>query len=111
MPKIPFVGKFAFLTRFVIPPVFVVLMLLGYHYSKQCPYVYGYGEIETPKLNTVQIAQNKIRDNFGDTNFVALVYPKTDYNVEKAMLAELDTYEEVDYSMGLSNVEAIPFLK
>ena len=88
VPKIPFVGKFAFLTRFVIPPVFVVLMLLGYHYSKQCPYVYGYGEIETPKLNTVQIAQNKIRDNFGDTNFVALVYPKTDYNVEKAMLAD-----------------------
>ncbi len=107
VPKIPFVGKFAYLTRFVIPPVFVVLMLLGYHYSKQCPYVYGYGEIETPKLNTVQIAQNKIRDNFGDTNFVALVYPKTDYSVEKAMLAELDTYEEVDYSMGLSNVEAM----
>ena len=107
VPKIPFVGKAAYATRFLIPPVFVVLMVLGYHFSTQCPYVYGYGEIETPKLNYVQIAENKINDNFGATNFVALVYPKTDYAVEKELLAELDGYDEVDSSMGLSNVEAM----
>lgn len=107
VPKIPFVGKFAYATRHWIPPLFLVLMLLGYHYSNNCPYVYGYGDIETPKLNTVQIAQNKIQDNFGATNFVALVYPKTDYDVEKELLTQLDGWEEVDYSMGLSNVEAM----
>ena len=107
VPKIPFVGKMAYRTRYIIPPIFAVLLLLGYHYSSRCPYVYGYGEIETPKLNYVQIAQNKIDDNFGASNFVALVYPKTDYAVERELLAELDTYEEVDYSMGLSNVEAM----
>lgn len=107
VPKIPFVGRFAYKTRFIIPPIFLALLAAGYHFSSQCPYVYGYGEIETPKLNYVQIAENKIRDNFGATNFVALVYPKNDYETEKAMLAELDTYEEIDYSMGLSNVEAM----
>ena len=107
VPKIPFVGKFAYKTRLIVPPVFLALILLGYHFSTQCPYVYGYGDIKTPKLNTVQIAENKIKDNFGVTNFVALVYPKTDYAAEKAMLAELDRYDEVDYSMGLSNIEAI----
>ena len=107
VPHIPFVGKFAYKTRYIIPPVFIVLMLLGYHFSNQCPYVYGYGEIATPKLNYVQIAENKIRDNFGATNFVALVYPRDDYEIEKEMLAELDTYDEIDYSMGLSNVEAM----
>ena len=107
VPHIPFVGKFAYKTRFIIPPIFIVLVLLGYKFSGDCPYVYGYGEIETPKLNYVQIAENKIRDNFGATNFVALVYPTDDYQIEKRMLAELDTYEEVDYSMGLSNVEAM----
>jgi len=107
VPHIPFVGKFAYKTRFIIPPIFIVLILFGYKFSSDCPYVYGYGEIETPKLNYVQIAENKIRDNFGATNFVALVYPKDDYTVEKKMLAELDTYEEIDYSMGLSNVEAM----
>ena len=107
VPKIPFVGEFAYKTRLIVPPVFLALILLGYHFSTQCPYVYGYGDIKTPKLNTVQIAENKIKDNFGETNFVALVYPKTDYAAEKAMLAELDRYDEVDYSMGLSNIEAI----
>ena len=63
--------------------------------------------METPVLNYVQIADNKITDNFGSKNFVALVYPKTDYAVERELLAELDTYDEVDYSMGLSNVEAM----
>ena len=107
VPKIPFVGKMAYRTRYIIPPIFAVLLLLGYHYSSRCPYVYGYGEIETPKLNYVQIAQNKIDDNFGASNFVALVYPKTDYAVERELLAELDTYDQVDSSMGLSNVEAM----
>ena len=107
VPHIPFVGRFAYKTRLIIPPIFLVLILVGYHFSSQCPYVYGYGDIETPKLNYVQIAENKIEDNFGTTNFVALVYPKDDYETEKALLAELDTYEEIDYSMGLSNVEAM----
>lgn len=107
VPKIPFVGSFDYKTRYLIPPIFVALMLLGYHFSGECPYAYGYGGIETPKLNFVQIAQNKITDNFGASNFVALVYPKSDYAVEKKMLEELDTYDEVDYSMGLSNVEAM----
>ena len=107
VPHIPFVGKFAYKTRYIIPPLFIVLILFGYHFSNQCPYVYGYGEIEPPVLNDIQIAENKIRDNFGATNFVALVYPKDDYEIEKTMLAELDTYEEIDYSMGLSNVEAM----
>ncbi len=107
VPHIPFVGRFAYKTRYIVPPIFICLILLGCYYSNRCPYVYGYDEIETPKLNYVQIAENKIADNFSATNFVALVYPKDDYGIEKKLLAELDSYEEVDYSMGLSNVEAM----
>jgi len=107
VPHIPFVGKFAWATRFIVPPIFVVVMLLGFHFSNDCPYVYGYGEIETPKQNYVQEADSMIADSFGATNFVALVYPKDDYGIEADMLAELEKYDEVDYSMGLSNVEAM----
>lgn len=107
VPKIPFVGKFAYATRYVIPPVFVVALVMGYVFAGNCPYAYGYGGLETPKLNETQIAENMIHDNFGATNFVALVVPQEDYAVEAAMLAELDEYDEVDYSMGLSNIEAM----
>lgn len=107
IPKIPFVGKFAHATRFIIPPIFAAVLVLACVLSSSCPYVYGYGNIETPKLNDTQVAENMIVDNFGATNFVALVVPKEDYATEAKLLAELDEYEEVDYSMGLSNVEAM----
>ena len=107
VPPIPFVGRFAYATRFIVPPIFIVVMLLGSHFSNDCPYVYGYGEIETPKQNYVQEADRMIFERFGATNFVALVYPSADYSIEAKLLAELDGYEEVDYSMGLSNLEAM----
>lgn len=107
IPKIPFVGKFAYATRFIIPPLFVVLIIFGFFLSGECPYAYGYGELETPKLNETQIAENMIADNFGETNFVALVVPKGDYVTESKLLSELEKYPEVDYTMGLSNVEAM----
>ncbi|MGN0968689.1 MAG: RND family transporter [Oscillospiraceae bacterium] len=107
IPKIPFVGKFAHATRFIIPPLFVVLVVFAFHFSSDCPYAYGYSNLETPKLNNTQIAENMITDSFGSDNFVALMVPTGDYNAERALLAELEEYEEVDYSMGLSNVEAM----
>lgn len=107
VPKIPFVGKFAYATRRVIPFAFLVIIIIGYHYSKNCPYAYGYGVIQTPKLNETQIAENMIRDNFTSTNMLALMVPTGDYEKEAALLKELDRYSEVDHTMGISNIEAI----
>lgn len=91
----------------MIPPVFLVLVVLGIHFSSDCPYVYGYGSIETPKLNEVQIASQMIEENFTSKNLVALMVPTGDYEKERMILDELEQYTEVDYTMGLSNVEAM----
>ena len=107
IPPIPFVGKFAYLTRVIIPPLFVVVVLFAFRFSGGCPYVYGYGSIETPKLNETQIASNLIGDTFTSTNLVALMVPAGDYQREKLLLDELEQYDEVDYTMGLTNVEAM----
>jgi len=107
IPSIPFVGKFAYATRMVVPPVFAVLVLLAFHFSGNCPYVYGYGSIETPKLNETQIAADLISDTFTSSNLVALVVPTGDYDAERAILEELEGYDEVDYTLGLTNAEAM----
>ncbi len=107
IPQIPFVGKFAYATKFVIPPLFVVALVLAFNLSGNCPFAYGYSILDTPKLNETQIAQNMIEDTFGADNYVALVVPGGDYDAERKLLEKLDTYEEVDYTMGLSNVEAM----
>ncbi len=107
IPPIPFVGKFAYATRVLIPPVFAVIVVLAFHFSGGCPYVYGYGSIETPKLNETQIASNLISDTFTSTNLVAVMVPTGDYDAERALLDELERYEEVDYTLGLTNAEAM----
>ena len=46
VPEIPFVGRFAWRTRKVIPVIFLVVILIGYHFSNLCPYAYGYDVIK-----------------------------------------------------------------
>ena len=107
VPKIPFVGKIDYATRHIVPIVFVAIALLGLHFSNNCPYAYGYSSLTTPKLNESQIADNMVADNFTSQNMLALVVPAGDYDKEKALLEELETYDEIDYTMGLANVEAM----
>ena len=102
VPKISFVGKFAYATRHVVPILFVALAVIGCRLSSDCPYAYGYGLISAPKLNETQIAENMI-----DDNLMALVVPAGDYDKERVILDELEQYDEVDSTLGLSNVEAM----
>ena len=107
IPKIPFVGKFCYKTRHIIPAVFVVVMAGAFWASQNTPYVYGYDTLTTPLLNDTQIAENMIEDTFGSANYVALVVPHGDYEKEKKMITELESREEVDYCVGLANTEAL----
>ena len=107
VPKISFAGHFDYKTRHVIPAVFVLIIVCAFFLSNHCPYAYGYGAIETPMINDVQRASNLIEESFGSNNFVALVYEGNDYETEKRMIEEIESYDEVDYCMGLSNIEAI----
>jgi predicted RND superfamily exporter protein len=107
VPDIPFVGRFAWRTRKIVPAIFVVVILIAYHFSSLCPYAYGYGLISAPKQNETQFAQQMIEDNFTSKNMLALIVPTGDYDKESAILDELGQYDEVDSTMGLTNIEAL----
>ena len=107
VPKIPLVGKIDYATRHVVPLVFLVLVVLGVHYSNLCPYAYGYSSLTTPKLNENQIADRMVSDNFTSMNMLALVVPVGDYEKEAELLEELESYDEIDSTMGLANIAAM----
>ena len=107
IPKISFVGRIDYATRHVVPLVFIAVALLGLHFSNKCPYAYGYSSLTTPKLNESQIADNMVADNFTSSNMLALIAPSGDYEKEAQLLEELESYDEIDYTMGLANVEAM----
>lgn len=107
IPDIPFVGKFAYKTRFIIPPLFIVVLVGAYLIQSHCPYVYGYTQLETPVQSEAMLVDEMIDESFGKDNFVALVVPAGNYEKEKKLLKELDARPEVDHSQGLANTEAM----
>ena len=107
VPKIPFVGKFAYKTRHIVPVLFTIVIVIAFPLSQKCPYAYGESSLKTPVLNETQIAENMISDNFSSANMLALMVPAGDYEKEAAILSELEQYDEVDYAMGIANVEAM----
>ena len=107
VPDIPFVGKFAYATRYIIPPIFVLAIIAGFKISSDCPYVFGYSTITPPLENSVQKAEKLEENNFGSKNMVALIVPAGNYENEKKLLQDLEACPEVDYTMGLANIEAM----
>lgn len=105
IPKIDRWGKLTLKLRYIGAPLFVVAVVAGFLLSNQCPYVYGYSQIETARQNETQIAEQRVNETFGTQNIMALLVPKGDYASEKALLDRLESYDQVDYAMGLSNVE------
>lgn len=107
VPDIPFVGKFDYATRHVVAPLFVVVIVGAYMVSKDCPYVFGDTTITPPIQNSIQKTEEMQSDNFGSSNMVALIVPAGDYESEAKLLQDLEACPEVDYTMGLTNIEAM----
>lgn len=107
IPPIPFVGKFAYKTRYIMPPLFLILIVAAYLVSSKCPYVYGYSMLETPVQSDAMLVDEMIEESFGASNMVALIVPAGSYEKEKALLKELDLCPEVSSTLGLANTEAM----
>lgn len=85
IPQIPFVGKFAYATRYIVAPAFVVVIIIAMKVSSNTPYVYGYSRITPPLTNEVQEAEALQKENFTSDNMMALVFPSGDYEREKSL--------------------------
>ena len=107
IPDIPFVGKFAYKTRFIVAPLFLVLIVIGFFISNKCPYVFGDSKITPPIQNRVQKIEEMQRETFGSKNMVALVVPSGNYEAEASLISELEGMGEVESVTGLANSEAM----
>lgn len=107
LPEIDMVGKFANKTKYIIPPIFLVLICVAFFFSNNCPYVYSYNDLETAKASDAQIARSHIKSNFGNNNMVAVIVPSGNYDNQRNILKEIDRLDGVKSSMGLANIEAM----
>lgn len=107
LPTISFVGKFAYFTRFIVPPLFVALIIGAFIVSSKCPYVYGYSTLTTPVQNEIQIADEMIKETFGEENFAALMVPRSNYETESKLVHDLENQPEIDHVVALASTEAM----
>ncbi len=107
VPKVPFVGRFAYATRMLIPPIFALVLVGAVTFSNRCPYVYGYDTLVTPKLNEMQIAEKMIAETFSHRAMVAVVIPGGDYSQEQSLIRDFESYSQIDSVTSIANAEAI----
>ena len=107
IPKITAVGKFDVKTRYVVPPIFAIIVIAAAVFANKCPYCYTYTDLVTAKQSESQIAYQKIKSEFGTSNMVAIIVPSGSYENEGKILAELENCSEVKSTMGLANIEAM----
>ena len=103
IPKITFLGKFDVATRFIVPPIFAVVVVVTAVLANKCPYT----DLVTAKQSESQIAHQKIKNTFGVNNMVAVIVPTGDYDSERQLLKDLDSCAEVKSTQGLANIDAM----
>ena len=86
IPEIPFVGKFAYKTRYVMPVLFLIVIVAAYLIQSHCPYVYGYTMLETPVQSNAMLVDELIDESFGTDNFVAMIVPAGNYEDRKSVV-------------------------
>ena len=107
VPKIPFVGRFAYRSRFVIPVIFVVVFVGAFMIYRHTNFAYSEAFLSAPHKNETQIQAETIRARFGESNTLAVIVPAGDYASEQALLNELNACSEVKNAMGLASIPAM----
>ncbi len=105
VPKISLWGKFVVHTRYILLPLFLVVLVVGCIFSNRTRYIYDINSVKSEKKNEYMASKERIDESFNTTNVVAIVVPKGDYEREAKIVADLKLIPEVDTVTALSNVE------
>lgn len=106
LPKINAWGRMTVKTRYVIPPIFALVVIAAAILANQCPYVFGYSTLDTLKQNEYKLSEKKINSTFGEVNNVALILPFKDYESEAKLLSDLEQLEGIEKITSLAGTDA-----
>lgn len=105
VPKITFLGKIAAKTKYIIPPIFIIVLVFAFIEQSNCKYVFDVNSVESAKKSESKIAQEKIESVFGASNQLVVIVPSGDYDKEGRVLKRLEELPYVTSALGLANQE------
>ena len=107
VPKISFLGRAAYATRYVIPPIFSCVIVGAFIFAGRANYVYSQYSVSSIRHNDTQIADMLIEEQFGSTNQMAVIVPSGDYEREARMIENIEDLPRTVSVTGLANIEAV----
>ena len=107
IPKVPFMGKLAYKGRFIVPPIFLAVIVLAYIGFNNINYAYTEELVGSVRKGESDIAFEEIQAHFGSNKQLAVLVPAGDYEKEAALTLELEARPEVNSVLGLATVEAM----
>lgn len=105
VPDIKFWGKIVVKTRFIVPVLFLVVLICGVIFSNSCEYVFSIDSIETYNKSKKRIAMDKINETFTQSDVIALLVPKGNFEKEKNLIQEVMKIKEVTDVTALASIE------
>lgn len=105
VPNVEGLGNIIIKSRRFILPIFAVLIVGGIIFSNKTGYIFDVNSIESDKKTEYLDAREKIEEQFGKSNILAIVVPKEDYLKEASLLQEVSTIPGVKSVTGLANIE------
>ena len=105
VPKINFWGKAVVRLRYILPPIFLVVVVAGAVLSSHCDYVFDTNDTDFDNKPAWRIADEKVTDTFGKKNTIAVLVTRGDYNKEKYVLERVSQLPQVTQATGLANIE------
>ena len=89
-----------------MPPVFAILLVLGFVFSGRVNYVYSHNSVDSIRHNENQIAYQRIEELFGIDNQMAIIVPAGDYGREAKLISEVEELSRTVSITGLANIKA-----
>ena len=105
VPKINFWGRAVVRLHYVLPPIFLVVVVVGAVLSSHCDYVFDANDTDFDNKPDWRIADEKVADTFGQKNTIAVLVPRGDYTKEGLILERVSQLPQVSQATGLANQE------
>ena len=105
VPHISWLGKGVVKMRFILPPIFLIVLVAGAVLSARCDYVFDTNDTDFDNKPAWRIADEKVTETFGQKNIIAMLVPRGDYDKEGAILRQVESLEPVTQVTGLANIE------
>ena len=105
VPHINWFGKGVIHLRYILPPIFLVVLVVCAVLSNRCDYVFDTNDADFGNKPDWQLAEEKVSRTFGQKNTIVVLVPRGSYENEGKILREVADLEPVTTATGLANIE------